>query len=240
MIIELVWDSKFFKRKIGRLTKVPLKNECKKLIQKARKEEYKYLTARIIFKKIEDVQLLEKHGFYITDIGCVWEAKLDSKFLAEMNLLGKQVSSFEFQWREATLKDAPMLKSMVKGLFRKSRFYNDPFFTKKEADKVYQAWVQNTLQNKTMKTFLVEGCGVIACKKLAKNNGTITLIGVVSKARKRGLGRNLILKALKWFRENGVKTVTVRTQINNISAMNFYDKIGFSIKYFDITMGLKL
>lgn len=47
-------------------------------------------------------------------------------------------------------------------------------------------------------------------------------------------------RALKWFNEKAMKTVTVRTQANNITAMNFYNKMGFNVKYMDVTMGLIL
>ncbi|HBR21220.1 MAG TPA: hypothetical protein DD713_01415 [Nitrospiraceae bacterium] len=142
--------------------------------------------------------------------------------------------------REATIKDIPMLKSMVKGLFKDSRFYNDPFFTKKEADKVYQAWIENSLREKTAKTFLIEDCGFITCKILSKNRGDIPHIGVVPKAQGKGIGTSLMHRALKWFKENGVNTATVRTQANNSMAMNFYNKMGFNVKYADVTMGLIL
>lgn len=231
MIAELKWDTEFFRKKIGKLTKVPLEYEFKKLIGQSCKDGYKYLTCRIVLKKMSEIQTLEKYGFYLTDIGIVLETELSSQFT---------VYSSQFTVREATIKDIPMLKSMVKGLFKDSRFYNDPFFTKKGADKVYQAWIENSLRGKTAKTFLIEDCGFIACKRLSKNRGDIHHLGVVPKSQGKGIGNSLMLKAIKWFKENGMKTVTVRTQVNNITAMNFYNKMGFNVKYADVTMGLIL
>ena len=230
MIAELKWDTEFFRKKIGKLTNVPSEDEFKKLIRQSYKDGYKYLTCRIVLKKMSDIQILEKYGFYMTDIGATWE-----KELSTFNI---QHSTFPV--REATIKDIPMLKSMVKGLFKDSRFYNDPFFTKKEADKVYQAWIENSLREKTAKTFLIEDCGFITCKILSKNRGDIPHIGVVPKAQGKGIGTSLMHRALKWFKENGVNTATVRTQANNSMAMNFYNKMGFNVKYADVTMGLIL
>lgn len=230
MIAELKWDTEFFRRKIGKLTNVPSEDEFKKLISQSCKDGYKYLTCRIVLKKMSDIQILEKYGFYMTDIGATWE---------------KELSTFDirhstFSVREAKAEDIPMLKSMVKGLFKDSRFYNDPFFTKKEADKAYQAWIKNSLNDKTVKTFLIEDCGFITCKKMSKNKGDIPLIGVVPKAQSKGIGSSLMRRALKWFDINGMKTVTVRTQANNRMAMDFYNKMGFNVKYADVTMGLIL
>ncbi len=231
MIVELKWDSELFGRKIGRLTAVPSEEKLKGIVKQAVKEGYRYITCRVVLKRVPNIQLLETQGFYITDIGAVWETELSSQFT---------VRSSQFTAREATIKDIPMLKSMVKGLFKDSRFYNDPFFTKKEADKVYQAWIENSLREKTAKTFLIEDCGFITCKILSKNRGDIPHIGVIPKAQGKGIGTSLMHRALKWFKENGVNTATVRTQANNITAMNFYNKLGFNVKYADVTMGLIL
>lgn len=80
MIVKLKWDSKFFGRKIGRLTKVLPEKKLKSLIQQAHKRGYEYLSCRLILDKMAEIQPLEKHGFYLTDIGIVWETKLSSKF----------------------------------------------------------------------------------------------------------------------------------------------------------------
>lgn len=234
MIVELKWDSELFRRKIGRLTAVPSEEKLKGLVKQAVKEGYRYITCRVVLKRVQNIQLLESQGFYLTDIGVVWEKEID----LQISNPKSQISNPPV--RAASTKDIPMLKSMVKGLFKDSRFYNDPFFTKKEADKVYQAWIENSLREKTAKTFLIEDCGFIACKRLTENKGDIPLIGVVPKSQGKGFGSSLMQEAFKWFSGLKIKTVTVRTQANNITAMNFYNKLGFDVKYIDVTMGLIL
>lgn len=225
MIKELVWDSRLFGRKIGRLVKVPSDDVLKKLIRKAQQNHYRYLTCRVIAKKVLDVQVLEKNGFYMTDMGVVWERKTDATF-------GPAISV-----RVATTKDVPVLKRLSRGLFGDSRFYNDPFFTHDEAERLYQAWIEGSLRDKESKTFLAGDKGFIACKRLTRSKGDIPLIGVVSGEQGKGIGTGLVYNALQWFNETGVRTVTVRTQANNIKAMNFYKGLGFDVKYVDITMG---
>lgn len=230
MIVELKWDSELFGRKIGRLTAVPSEEKLKGIVKQAVKEGYRYITCRVVLKRVPNIQLLETQGFYITDIGATWE-KEHSTF---------NIQHSTFSVREATIKDIPMLKSMVKGLFKDSRFYNDPFFTKGEAEKFYRTWVENLVCDKKVKTFLVEGGGFVTCKKLQGNKGNIPLIGVIPRRQDKGIGQSLMYEALKWFKKVGVKSVNVRTQSNNISAMNFYMRTGFRIKYVDVTMGMIL
>lgn len=229
MIAELAWDSKLFKKKIGKLTKVPSEMRLKRLISQADKEDYSYLTCRVIEGMIADIQQLEACGFYTTDIGTVWERKTDGIALREGNPA-----------RVAGKKDAPALKSMANGLFLDSRFYHDPFFTAEDAEKVYHRWIDNALKNKFQKTFLVDGSGFITCKKLSDNDGDISLVGVVSQKQGKGIGHSLMSKAFEWFCNEGVTTVTARTQATNTRAMNFYAGLGFRVKYMDTTMGLIL
>jgi hypothetical protein len=80
LITELKWDTKFFGRKIGRLASIPPENRLRKLILNAKRDGYEYITCRLELDKISNIQLLESQGFYITDIGAVWETKLSFKF----------------------------------------------------------------------------------------------------------------------------------------------------------------
>ena len=226
--MELAWDSVLLKKKIGRLSQVPSEKNLRKLIQKAYSDGYDYLSCRIIAEKMSHLQLLEKNGFYMTDIGAVWEKKIEK-------IQGPAVPV-----KSATKEDISELKSMVKGLFKCSRFYNDPFFTDKEAEKIYETWIENALPSKKCGIFLVEEKGFITCKKLFKKKGDIALIGVIPGEQDKGIGYSLICKAFEWFHEMGVDTVTVRTQATNIKAMNFYRRLNFKLKYLDCTMGMIL
>ena len=228
MIEEEVWDSVFFGRKIGRLNSVPAGNALRKYLQQAAANGYAYLTCRIVLEKISEIQHLEKHGFYVTDIGAVWERKAGP--IPEPSILV----------REANLKDGPLLRKISRGLFKDGRFYNDPFFTCDEAEKLYRAWIDGSLNDKDVKTFVVVKKGFITCKRLSRNKGDIPLVGVIAGEQGKGIGSSLVNKALDWFKKTGIKTVTVRTQANNIRAMNFYKGLGFSVKYVDVTMGKML
>lgn len=227
MIENIEWDSNFFGRKIGRLTIVPPGDMLKKHILHACRDGYEYLTCRLVVEKISEIQCLEKHGFYITDIGAVWERGTDS--IPEQTVLARQ----------ATVKDAFVLESMSADLFRDSRFYNDPFFTHEEAGELYREWIRNSLRDRRSRTFFIEGYGFIICNKINKK-GDIVLIGVTPEKQGKGIGRCLVYQALNWFKGKKVDTVTVRTQANNIQAINFYMGLGFRMKHVDITMGLML
>ena len=228
MIKELAWDSAFFKRKIGILTKVPSDDVLRKLLRRAQKDNYLYLTSRVSVKNVSEIQILEKNGFYLTDVGVVWERQTDADFRPAISVT------------EASIKDAAMLKKISRGLFKDGRFYNDPFFSYDEAERLYQAWIDSSFNEREITIFHVAKKGFITCKKLSRGRGDIPLIAVIAGDQGKGIGSSLVYKALEWFRMAGMKTVTVRTQANNVTAMNFYKGLGFSVKYVDATMGKML
>lgn len=231
MIAELNWDSALFKRKIGRLSKVPSERRLEGVIRQAEKEGYAYLTCRIVGGKMAHVQLLEAHGFYTVDVGAVWERR--TAVFPEQ----------PFPIKEATARDLRRITAMSAGLFRDSRFYNDPFFTPDEADRLYRAWISNSISNSVKnslrdepsRTFFIKDGGFLVCRQKARS-GDIALIGVVPEKQGRGIGRSLVQHTLSRLREDGLDSLTVRTQIKNIRAMNFYLGLGFRLQYTDMTM----
>lgn len=224
MIEELPWDTELFGRKIGRLTEVPPEKSLGNILENAKEQKYRYLTCRLSANKITDVRILEKEGFYLTDIGILLERNMDD------------IERTSIPVREALVNDIAMLKEMVKGVFTDSRFYHDPFFKKDEADRVFQAWIENSVKGFADKVFLIGNEGFITCK-VSGNTGNIHLIGVSTSYRGKGIGTALVLHALSWFKEKGLKNVTVRTQAVNTNSIKFYTNHGFKIKAVDITMG---
>ncbi|TAN41538.1 MAG: GNAT family N-acetyltransferase [Nitrospirae bacterium] len=229
LIKELSWDSEFFSRKIGKLFRVPKDGAAiDRLLRHAAEDGYSYLTCRTALAGTAKLRLLQSRGFYVTDIGATWE-----------RLTEKQPRA-AFQVRDGSADDASSVWSMARGLFRTGRFYNDPFFTKKEAGLLYQTWVRNSLGDRGLKTFIVDKGGFITCRQVSKSKGEIQLIGVTPLAQGKGVGRSLVYHSMSWFRKNGVEAVDVRTQVNNLQAMNFYSKAGFRIVSTDVTMGMIL
>ena len=128
-----------------------------------------------------------------------------------------------------------MLKKMITGLFIESRFYSDPFFSKKEADRLYRAWIKNAVEGRAADiVFVMPEIGFVVCRKPAQKRGEISLIGIKRHYRGKALGTNLLNSAMDWFKSHGVRSVSVRTQLKNLKAMNFYLKSGFSIESYDL------
>ena len=235
MIKELVWDSTLLKKKIGRMESIPAeKHHLESLLEKARAKGFSYITCRLYSQEVNDTQILESLSFYLTDIGVTFEMQTDTF------LLKPRVRTLDegLVVRTALRTDIPKLKKMAKSLFTDSRFYHDPFFSKKEADTLFQAWIVNSVMGDAADIFYyVSDKGFVTCKKTNATTGEIKLIGVKKKFRSQGIGSILMEKAIEWFRDNDIRSLTVRTQLKNRDAVNFYIKLGFSLKGYDLVYG---
>jgi len=238
MIQELHWDTAFFKKKIGTLIvdsgKAP---KLSRTLEKARNAGFHYLTFKTTSFDAPVIQALESGGFYLTDIGIT--------FTADADILLSAVLPNAMRWKKslrvAEPKDIPMLRKLIKGLFIQSRFYHDLFFSKKEADNLYQQWIENSVKRTAADiVFCVDKAGFISCRKQDKLSGEIPLIGIGTRMRGKGLGTALVLRGMQWFKDQGVRTVTVRTQLRNPDAINFYIKLGFFVKEYDLIFGKRV
>ncbi len=235
MIKELLWDSDFFKKKIGELIITsPEPSHIGAAVNKAEADGFKYLICKIQPHQTAHVRLLESLNFYLSDIGVTWIVETD-RFLYKNKDKNPEIGRSIVV---ALDKDIPELKEISKSLFIESRFYNDPFFSKEEADNLYQAWIENSVKGKVADLVLfIPDMGFVTCRKSEGSVGQIVLIGIRRGFRNQGAGAMLVVEAVKFFRKEGIRSVTVRTQLKNISAMNFYLKRGFYIKGSDLVYG---
>ncbi len=236
MVKKLVWDSLFFKRNIGEL-KFPSKkiSNLETILEKAKADGFKYIVCKLSPQQISLCGLLESSGFYLSDIGITWSIEI-KRFLS-----GKRSLKTDLHVRAASDRDIPELQKISRSLFTHSRFYNDPFFTKKEADAFYRKWIENSVTGRAADIVLyIPDKGFVSCKKTRGKKGEIVLIGIKKEFRNKGVGTLLLGEALKWFNGQGVHSVSARTQIRNLDAMNFYSKSCFYLNSFDIVLARML
>lgn len=237
MIRKLDWDTEFFKKKMGVLaldgcSGANLADE----LEAAKNDRYKYILCQLKSPEAANIHLLESHGFYLVDIGVTWFAGVNDCIpFASLKSPGHTVTV-----AVATVENIPMLKKLSHSLFVDSRFYNDPFFSREDADNLHAAWLENSVLGKAANiVFHVEGKGFITCK-LADGVGEIALIGVKKECRGEGIGLRLVDSSIKWFLSRNVENIRVKTQLKNIGAMNFYRKLGFSIDRYDMTLAYRI
>ncbi|WP_437193147.1 GNAT family N-acetyltransferase [Planctomicrobium sp. SH527] len=73
------------------------------------------------------------------------------------------------------------------------------------------------------------GVGTIQGLTQDSRCGAIQNVGVLSEFRNRGLGRALVVKALRGFRSAGMERVVLDVTAHNSSAVELYRSIGFQV-----------
>ncbi|WP_430410901.1 GNAT family N-acetyltransferase [Kordia sp.] len=117
-----------------------------------------------------------------------------------------------------------------------SRFRTDEEFKNDEFRKLYKKWIDNSISQKEKHEVLIyekhnELLGLITYNIDNQQNSTIGLLAVHSNARGLGVASKLIADAMLRISEQGIPSVEVATQLNNIPANALYKKCGFTKKY---------
>ena len=232
MVDVLGFDSAFFGRKMGVLSgDLASAGQVASELATAREQCFEYLICRPAVEDATAIRTLEAAGFYLTDVGVTWSSDAQA-------YLSKAAPVPVGAIRLATTADVPRLSAEAVTLFRRSRFYSDPFFTTEEADRLHAVWLANSVSGQAADAVLINpNAGFVTCKLTKDGNGEVALIGVWEASRQRGAGRDLMTAAVAWFAAQGRPEVRVKTQVKNLRAMNFYHRLGFDLHAMDMTMG---
>ncbi len=216
MRIELLdWDSNFFGYQV---TKVDLEGDS----------EFDYSAIREI-----DSRLI--YVFNSMPLSKEEISRLNAKLVDTKLLLSKRVNPLFaedgaiIEWNE--VNDALINLAIQSGWY--SRFKLDTQFKNNEFEKMYTTWVTQSIEKPDIKVY-----GYVYKHKLSgfitlstKNNAAdIGLIAVDETVRGMRMGTKLLAMADMYAHINLLPEITVNTQEENITALNFYIKNGFEIK----------
>jgi dTDP-4-amino-4,6-dideoxy-D-galactose acyltransferase len=219
---SLDWDSRFFERRIARvsghrLDEVKL-SEISACCQTNRVDCLYFLADS------DDAQtsvLAEQNGFLLTDVRLTFERTPNQS--ASLISPGGQV-------RLARQEDLEALKAIARTGHRDTRFYFDLHFERAKCDLFYETWIENSFKGFAHAVFVAEvnaePVGYITCS-LRGAESQVGLLGVGDKYRGMGLGKQLVEAFLAWSAEQGARRATVVTQGRNISAQRLYQRMGF-------------
>jgi dTDP-4-amino-4,6-dideoxy-D-galactose acyltransferase len=176
----------------------------------------------------QTVHLLEENGFQFVDIRLTLECTV------------KEVAHFpedvQPHWsiRCAREEDIPVLRAIARVSHRNSRFYFDIHFPVQMADALYETWIERSCNGYANVVWVAEfqgkAVGYLSCHLLDDSCGQIGLFGVDEVWQGYGIGRGLLRRSLKWFRDQNVSRVSVVTQGRNVKAQRLYARHGFLLR----------
>lgn len=224
MIQKLSWDSKFFRKKIARIsvlndiTYEKLYSSIKNLFKK----RFECVYLEIPKNKKSLIQICNEQKFFLAD----------NKLILKKEVLINTNKPAEIK-DKISEKFLPRIFEITDEISLLSRFYKDPKF-RPFAKKLYHHWIENSLfHNYADKYFFSFESGKPAGLIILKRNKYkmfINLFGVHKNYRRKGIGTKLLSSAESWAREHRYSTLYVPTQKNNEIAISVYEKFGF--KYF--------
>jgi dTDP-4-amino-4,6-dideoxy-D-galactose acyltransferase len=212
-IKTLAWDSEFFEKKIG---EVSLKNG-------------QTVSPDLSF----DVLYVKNDVDFTLDIEGFTEGFYEAKVVFSKSLAPREtdasnvVKDTDFDFLAQDIYEL----AFESGKF--SRFSLDRHFGDGLFQKLYKAWIDNSLNRKLADAVLlyVENdlvWGFVTYRKHS-NYAHIGLIAADPRFQGKGIGTMLLAKAEQLLFEEGIRELRIPTQLANIAACSFYTKNGYTI-----------
>lgn len=166
-----------------------------------------------------------------------WIGTRTNAFLADMNiqfikvLEDKRVYQDDKTCVVNNLSRNEQIVDIARESFQYSRFFNDPKLPKKQAKNIYLHWTECAFgqENKYFVISEIERrvAGYILFS-INEDSSVIELIAVDNKYQGQGIGKLLIQTLELFVMDKKIKKIRVGTQVNNVSAAQFYSKLGFT------------
>jgi dTDP-4-amino-4,6-dideoxy-D-galactose acyltransferase len=218
----LPWDSEFFGFRIARLRAGFLTEVlAEEALQWSREEGIRCLYFLSAGDHPGTRWIAETSRFQLVDARTTL-----SRGIGSSNYLGEYSTIRPFE-----PGDTAALEQIARESHRETRFYNDPQFDRRRCDDLYATWIRRSCEGWADEVFVAgfvnAPAGYITCHLDADGTGSIGLVAVDSNCRGQGIGRQLLLAALTYFKKSGMREVKVVTQGRNQDALNLYVRCGF-------------
>ncbi|MFH1856112.1 MAG: GNAT family N-acetyltransferase [Candidatus Omnitrophota bacterium] len=247
---KATWDSQHFGLDMGSLSiKVFDKSSSRKqqavdkllkgMLEISAKKNIKHLAVKVNPFQIEEIQGLERNGFYYTATLISFIIDLEKYNFALEDEKALLISSFEKE-------DLSRLKKIAFDSFRDKniwtdRFHADPYLDKKKADKLYEKWLVNCCSGQAAdKVFVArikqQPVGFISAKydkDLEKKTGikitTVPLNAVDEKYRGRGIYRALVCELLSILKNENKDYAMITTQLTTKAIAKVWMGLGAKV-----------
>ena len=219
----LEWDTEFFGYEVGEMF-------CRQNIATLLEENR--LKFRLIYFKVDpnDVHLNEE---CIRNNGVLVDKKITfvKQGLLKSTINDDSISLMKNEEVGSELVDLAIQSGEY------SRFKVDSNFKNNEFEKLYKHWIENSINTNYAEKVIVakEGNRFIGLLTLGiKNSKTnIGILAVNDEYRGKGIGQRLIQSSFQESLQLGFQNIEVVTQLDNIKACNFYEKMGFAPKHIE-------
>ena len=224
-LVPLSWDSTFFGFSIARVDGRPDPAELPRLVREAGVRCVYYFCQA---GDLAAIRSAERSRFQLADIRIVLEARL-AGVLSDR----PPAANDELEIDTARAHDLGDLRQIAAELSAYSRFAFDPGFGTAQARRLYERWVEVSLEGRADLCVVAKNTertlGFILCRA----RGTVPVMDLVAVRRGAigaGVGTALMHRAAIRLQDLGHQTVEVVTQGRNPRAVKFYERCGFRVR----------
>lgn len=166
-----------------------------------------------------------------------WIGNRTSAFLADMNIQFLKVLADKPDYQDEktyvvnNLSRNGQIVNIARKSFNYSRFFNDPELTEEQAKNIYLHWTECAFKQEDKYFVISEREGNIVgyiLFSINEDSSVIELIAVDDKYQGQKVGKLLIQAMESFVIDQGINRIKVGTQVDNISAAQFYSKMGFT------------
>lgn len=212
-LVSLDWDSHFFNKKMAQI----IAQEPFNSITQTELNDFDFVQAKVDSQSTDFINSLLNVGFQYVEGEVVFEKQI-------------QRASCDDKLVQASTQDTEQLKNLVSNTYQHSRF-TSPWFTEIERARFYSAWVEKAVLGQFDDICLVikKDNLVLGCITLKDIGGVcrIGLLAVKESARGMNIGSRLMSQAEQYAVNHSLTAITVATQLTNIPAINFYNKLNY-------------
>lgn len=222
-MIYLAWDSIFFNKKIGRIDITDDYTFLVENLEKAFQQQYDLIY--VFGNKSTDIpnKILEKFNGKLVDRKITYTAQIE-------DLRTKTTTKI----KEFNQKDGSLLYDLAYLSGTHSRFKLDEDLGIENFKRLYREWIDKSVNHQIAeKVFAYEDderIKAMATLGVKENTATIGLIAVDETLQGKGVGMSLIDACVQYCKIEGIISLDVPTQLDNIQACKFYEKRGFAEK----------
>jgi GNAT superfamily N-acetyltransferase len=197
------------------------------VLEFCRSNQVKFLIARCQVHELQTVQAMGEQGF----------ALMDTLFYYARRLANAPIppQADTLIIRPVRPDEAEQVSVLTAKVFRgyRGHYHADPRLDQVKCDEVYESWAyRSCISREVADEVLVaerEGVvvGFITLKIHNPIEGEGPLYGVDPSIQGHGIGRNLVIGALRWFESQGIQKMLISTQITNLSSQKVWVRLGF-------------
>ena len=220
-IILLHWDTDYFGLSSARVN-------LSDIVDERSQEEIIDFCKDYEFVTISNLDNIKENNY--------WIGNRTNAFLADMNIQFTKVLEDKPDYQDEknyvvnNLSRNEQIVDIAKKSFNYSRFFNDPKLPQEQAKNIYLFWTECAFSKENKYFVISERDGNVAGYILFSFNedsAVIELIAVDKKYKGQRVGKSLIHTMESFVIDKGIKKIKVGTQVNNISASQFYISLGF-------------